>query len=61
MYPFPATSDETKGLGRVITLAITFVCGLALIPGQAVMFPIKERQVKAMHQQVISGVSLIAY
>jgi ATP-binding cassette subfamily A (ABC1) protein 3 len=63
MYPFPATTDESQDirLSMGITLASTFVYALALIPGQAVMFPIKERQVKTMHQQVISGVSLIAY
>jgi len=63
MFPFPATSDTTNviGIAQGITLGITLACGMALIPGQAVIFPIRERQVKAMHQQVISGVSILAY
>merc|ERR1719397_2448498 len=63
MYPFPPTSDMTQTLGLItgITLGITLAAGMALIPGQAVTFPVRERQVKAMHQQVISGVSILAY
>ena len=38
-----------------------FSIGLSFIPSSIIVFILKEKQIQAKHQQIVSGVSITAY
>ena len=62
-YPLPRTFSQEKmtATQSALTAAFFFMIAFAFVPASFATFIVKEREVKAKHQQVISGVSLYAY
>jgi ATP-binding cassette subfamily A (ABC1) protein 3 len=62
-YPFPQTESEYLEKQRVsaILLSVFFNQALIFLPATFIVFIVMEKQTKAKHQQLISGVSIIAY
>lgn len=62
-YPLPRTSkqDSNEASLDAFTAALFFMIAFCFIPASYVSFIVKEREVKAKHQQIISGVSIYAY
>jgi ATP-binding cassette subfamily A (ABC1) protein 3 len=62
-YPLPKTYVEmqaSKGLSALSASSMITI-SFSLIPASFAIFVVKEREVKAKHQQMISGVSVLAY
>ena len=62
-YPLPPTFKQQKQTALISAFIVALFCMIAccLIPASLVVFIVKEREVKAKHQQIISGVSIYAY
>lgn len=62
-YPLPPTFEQQKQTALISAFIVALFCMIAccLIPASLVVFIVKEREVKAKHQQIISGVSIYAY
>jgi ATP-binding cassette subfamily A (ABC1) protein 3 len=62
-YPFPQTETEYLEQQRVSAILLSFFFNQALIfvPATYIVFIVLEKQTKAKHQQLISGVSIPAY
>ena len=62
-YPLPRTwsQDNNEAAVDAFTAALFFMIAFCFIPASYVSFIVKEREVKAKHQQIISGVSIYAY
>lgn len=62
-YPLPQTylQDQASSTGNAFVAALFFMIAFSFIPASFATFVVKEREVKAKHQQVISGVSIYAY
>lgn len=62
-YPLPRTwkQDNNEASIDAFTAALFFMIAFCFIPASYVSFIVKEREVKAKHQQIISGVSIYAY
>eukprot|EP01006_Ploeotia_vitrea_P052559 TRINITY_DN67703_c4_g2_i1.p1 TRINITY_DN67703_c4_g2~~TRINITY_DN67703_c4_g2_i1.p1 ORF type:complete len:1464 (-),score=796.75 TRINITY_DN67703_c4_g2_i1:108-4172(-) len=58
-HPLPKTQSEQKQLG--IMAAIVISIGFAFIPSTYVAYAVKERELNAKHQQMLSGVNTISY
>ncbi|KAJ1408914.1 ABC-2 family transporter protein-domain-containing protein, partial [Ochromonadaceae sp. CCMP2298] len=62
-YPLPTTyreKNEAASASAFVTALFTLIA-FCFIPAQMAVFVVREREVKAKHQQVISGVSIYAY
>jgi len=61
--PLPFTKRQASVFSAVFSFAcaIIVVMAFAFIPASYAIYVVKEREVKAKHQQLISGVSLPAY
>ncbi|CAM9341769.1 unnamed protein product, partial [Choristocarpus tenellus] len=61
--PLPRTKAEERARQEIdgFTTAIMVVISVCFLPASYAIFVVKEREVKAKHQQVISGVSIVAY
>ena len=62
-YPLPRTwkQDNNEAAIDAFTAALFFMIAFCFIPASYVSFIVKEREIKAKHQQIISGVSIYAY
>lgn len=62
-HPLPFTKRQGALISAIMTFsaAIIIVMAFAFIPAYEVIFVVKEREVSAKHQQLISGVSIPAY
>lgn len=62
-HPLPRTNsqDNTKQTADGFTAAVFIMIAMCFLPASYAAFIVKEREVKAKHQQIISGVSLTAY
>ena len=62
-HPLPLTPYEQRGLLAAQSFSITQVVMLALsfVTPAFLQFIVREREVKAKHQQLISGISIFAY
>ncbi len=62
-HPLPLTHEEERASFLIeANTASTFVLiGMCFIPAAIAIFIVKETESKAKHQQIISGVSLLAY
>lgn len=62
-YPLPRTWLQNNDAATLdaFTAALFFMIAFCFIPASYVTFVVKEREVKAKHQQIISGVSIYAY
>jgi len=62
-HPLPATNKENSfdQTADAFTAALMVMIAFCFLPASYVIFVVKEREVKAKHQQIISGVSLSAY
>ena len=62
-YPLPRTWQQDNNSASVdaFTAALFFMIAFCFIPASYASFIVKEREVKAKHQQIISGVSIYAY
>jgi ATP-binding cassette, subfamily A (ABC1), member 3 len=65
-HPSPAQQSHGGGGDEdeekiVVTAALFFMIAFCFIPVSYASFIVKEREVKAKHQQIISGVSIYAY
>lgn len=62
-YPLPRTFDQDRfnATQSALTAAFFFMIAFSFIPASFATFIVKEREIKAKHQQIISGVSLYAY
>lgn len=62
-YPLPRTwkQDNNAATADAFTAALFFMIAFCFIPASYVTFIVKEREVKAKHQQIISGVSIYSY
>jgi ATP-binding cassette subfamily A (ABC1) protein 3 len=62
-YPLPRTWEQQNNAASVdaFTAALFFMIAFCFIPASYVSFIVKEKEVKAKHQQIISGVSIYAY
>ncbi|CAD8082367.1 unnamed protein product [Paramecium sonneborni] len=62
-YPFPQTYNE-KSIDQSVAgylSAFIFSIGFAFIPASIISFIVKEREINIKHQQLVSGVSVLAY
>ncbi|CAD8078613.1 unnamed protein product [Paramecium primaurelia] len=62
-YPFPQTQNE-KSIDQSVAgylSAFIFSIGFAFIPASIISFIVKEREINIKHQQLVSGVSVLAY
>jgi ATP-binding cassette, subfamily A (ABC1), member 3 len=62
-FPLPRTWQQENNSAAVdaFTAALFFMIAFCFIPASYASFIVKEREVKAKHQQIISGVSIYAY
>jgi ATP-binding cassette subfamily A (ABC1) protein 3 len=62
-HPLPLTYREKQSAAGLSSLAASQMISLSFsfIPASYAIYVVKEREVKAKHQQIISGVSLPAY
>ena len=62
-HPLPKTEKETNAtqIADAFTAALMIMIAFCFLPASYAIFVVKEREVKAKHQQVISGVSIYAY
>lgn len=62
-HPLPPTNKENSfsQTADAFTAALMVMIAFCFLPASYVIFVVKEREVKAKHQQIISGVSLSAY
>ena len=62
-YPFPLTQGLKTIIGTATGFIASFIFAVALafIPSSIVVFIVKEKQQGIKHQQLVSGVSLLAY
>ncbi|WP_369124542.1 ABC transporter permease, partial [Salmonella enterica] len=62
-FPLPLTSVEATLFGSLLTssAAMIIIIAFSFIPASYASFIVKEREVSAKHQQLISGVSIFAY
>ncbi|CAE7395821.1 ABCA1, partial [Symbiodinium microadriaticum] len=62
-YPLPRTWEQQNNAATVdaFTAALFFMIAFCFIPASYASFIVKEKEVKAKHQQIISGVSIYAY
>eukprot|EP01038_Epipyxis_sp_PR26KG_P005748 gene5748-7937_t len=62
-FPLPRTVSEDSQANQLSAFVVALFCMIAFcfIPASFATFIVKEREVKAKHQQVISGVSIYAY
>lgn len=63
LYPLPSTVQESTIADNFnVNLIVTFLLlAIPYIPASWVTYVVREREVKAKHQQLVSGVSGIAY
>lgn len=61
--PLPLTATQRLRQQRVsaILIAFFFNQGMIFVPSTYIVFIVQEKQSKAKHQQLISGVSIPAY
>jgi ATP-binding cassette subfamily A (ABC1) protein 3 len=61
--PFPQTIEEilAQQKNNAVWACLFFLQALAFIPSTYIVYIVMERQCKAKHQQIISGVSISAY
>ena len=62
-YPLPPTFKQNTQTATISAFIVALFCMIAccFIPASFAVFIVKEREVKAKHQQIISGVSIYAY
>ena len=62
-YPLPETYRQKNNAATLdaFVVALFAMIAFCFIPASFAVFIVKEREVKAKHQQVISGVSIYAY
>lgn len=62
-YPFPLTASQKTITGTATGFIASFIFAVALafIPSSIVVFIVKEREQGVKHQQLVSGVGLLAY
>jgi ABC-type multidrug transport system ATPase subunit len=62
-YPLPRTFQQNSesASANAFAASLFFMIACCFIPASFATFVVKEREVKAKHQQIISGVSLSAY
>lgn len=62
-FPLPTTfkQDNEQNSASAFVTALFCMIAFCFIPASFATFVVKEREVKAKHQQVISGVSIYAY
>ena len=62
-YPLPQTYKQENQSAAIDAFVVSLFAMIAMcfIPASFAVFVVKEREVKAKHQQVISGVSIYAY
>jgi ATP-binding cassette subfamily A (ABC1) protein 3 len=62
-YPLPQTFKQENQSAAIDAFVVSLFAMIAMcfIPASFAVFVVKEREVKAKHQQVISGVSIYAY
>jgi ATP-binding cassette subfamily A (ABC1) protein 3 len=62
-YPLPETYKQKNDAATAdaFVVALFAMIAFCFIPASFAVFVVKEREVKAKHQQVISGVSIYAY
>jgi ATP-binding cassette subfamily A (ABC1) protein 3 len=62
-HPMPLTYTQVVDVERTqgISLAFSIATALLFVPAAFIVFIVVERQTKAKHQQMISGVSITAY
>jgi len=62
-FPLPTTFKQSTQTATVSAFIVSLFCMIAccFIPASFAVFVVKEREVKAKHQQIISGVSIYAY
>jgi ATP-binding cassette subfamily A (ABC1) protein 3 len=63
IFPLPLTSREDSLVSSYnVDLVATFLLlAIPYIPASFATYVVREREVKAKHQQMVSGVSIIAY
>lgn len=61
--PFPLTRQENSLEDAVAGYngAFIFSIGMAFIPASIISFIVREREINIKHQQLVSGVSILAY
>ena len=62
-YPLPPTYKQETQTAKISAFIAALFCMIAccFIPASFAVFIVKEREVKAKHQQIISGVNIYAY
>ena len=62
-YPLPQTYKQKNDAATAdaFVIALFAMIAFCFVPASFAVFVVKEREVKAKHQQVISGVSIYAY
>jgi len=62
-HPLPKTMKESNATqtADAFTAALMVMIAFCFLPASYAIFVVKEREVKAKHQQIISGVSIYAY
>jgi ATP-binding cassette subfamily A (ABC1) protein 3 len=62
-HPLPQTYQQENQSAAVDAFVVSLFCMIAFcfIPASFAVFVVKEKEVKAKHQQVISGISIYAY
>ena len=62
-FPFPLTKQMKAFSGTANGFIASFIFSIALsfIPASLIVFIVKEKQQSIKHQQLVSGVSLLAY
>ena len=63
LHPLPLTNNEATIIGNYqVNLIATFILlAIPYVPAAFATFIVREREVKAKHQQLVSGVSIPAY
>jgi len=63
IHPLPFTAQQELFVGSFISLfaALSILVAFSFIPASYAVFIVREREVSAKHQQLISGVSIWAY
>jgi len=62
-HPFPFTSKFVDLLDSFssVSAAISIIIAFSFVPASVAIFVVKEREIRAKHQQLISGASIAAY
>jgi len=60
-FPNPKNLETLENTVDGITISFIFSMGMSFIPASVVTFIVKERELNIKHQQLVSGVSLLAY